>query len=315
MLTGALLLSSAAVHAQGRPPSASSEPSEVATRLAERARAAFERREFSFAAQLFLDAFAQFPNPNWRYNAARAYQEAGQWAEAEVHYTACLGLSLEDPAETAVFHRESQLRIKQVREAKAKAEAAKPVAPTAPTTPTTPTAPTTPATPTAPATTPPATPTTPATPASPAAPAKPIAPAPIVVAPVVDDAAKARRNAWIVTGTGAGVALVGVILLAVGQGQAADLEDDLRGDLQLGGNWVRYPTLRQRDVADRASTADALSGWGGALFGAGVVTAAVGGYLLIRGSRSSAADRLSWGATPTGDGGVLWLSGSFGGRP
>jgi len=111
------------------------------------------------------------------------------------------------------------------------------------------------------------------------------------------------------------VALVGVVLLAVGQSQASALEDDLQGDMQLGTSWVRYPTLRQRDVADRATSADTLSGVGGALFGAGVLTAAIGGYLLVRGSKGSVADRLTWGAAPLEDGGVVWLSGAFGGQP
>ena len=118
-------------------------------------------------------------------------------------------------------------------------------------------------------------------------------------------------------GSGAGMAVVGVILLGVGQSKATALQDDLDRAQTPGPGVLLYPGLKQAEVADRASSADTFTGVGGALFGVGLAAAAIGGVLLLRGGSSSrASDRLSFGVAPLserGDGGMVWLRGVFGG--
>jgi hypothetical protein len=113
------------------------------------------------------------------------------------------------------------------------------------------------------------------------------------------------------------MAVVGVILLGVGQSKATALQEDLDGAQTAGPGVLLYPGLKQAEVADRASSADTFTGVGGALFGVGLAAAAIGGVLLLRGGSSSrASDRLSFGVAPVsdrGDGGMVWLRGTFGG--
>lgn len=85
---------SAVVLARPRPDAASS-PSEAET-LSKVAKERFAAKDFGVAADLFMQAFAKSHNPATLYNAARAYEEAGNKASATSTYKLYIALSTDE---------------------------------------------------------------------------------------------------------------------------------------------------------------------------------------------------------------------------
>jgi tetratricopeptide (TPR) repeat protein len=83
-------------------PAAAQAQSRRAAALAQDARAAFSEGRYEDAAALLLQAYEDYPEPNFIWNTARAYEQAGQFDKAEGYYRQFASLKVEGEDRAAV---------------------------------------------------------------------------------------------------------------------------------------------------------------------------------------------------------------------
>ena len=276
----------------------------AALALASRARGHWDAKNYLAAAPLFMEAYAQVPEPTLLFNAARAYQQGGRLREAVPLFELYLRLDTFDDADSAAGRRDAQRHLDAIR---AELDRAQRTAQAPPTTP-------------APAPQPTPAPAVPRTalpaPAAPVATpplAAPVPPGPAGERPAVrrpglfsrvhsHEDGEGHVAAYVTMGSGGALLLAGIALhIAASAGRGA-FDDRLAASRTVtAGGTTGYLDVTQGDAEDALTTHDSRRAWGTGLaaVGAGALAA---GVWLWQGHDEPAASSGSGGAASRGGG-------------
>ncbi len=105
-----LLGAAAGVALDSTPAQAQTRVQRQAAEVAGRAREAFSEERYEEAAQLLQDAYNIFPEPNFIWNQARAWELAGRFTEAEDAYLRFANLDVGDEERAAALDRAARFR-------------------------------------------------------------------------------------------------------------------------------------------------------------------------------------------------------------
>ena len=311
-------------------------PAEVkAQELATAAKAAFKAGQFTQAAMLFKQAYAQVPRPTLLFNSARAYQKGGQLREALPLFRLYLTLATGTDEHSKAGRAEAVEHISEIE--KTLAQQSKPApngGAAAQTPPATSSKPAVATAPSQPAAQPPATEsaTVPSTVAPKPAPQGPPMATP-QSSPKTPAASKstnlggqpspgatshiaARHGHWserkvlavtLLSGGGA-LVLGGLVMRLVGASVGSDIDALVQGATVTDGVTF-YPNATQQEVDSLASQQAGFETGGTLMLGLGLVSAAVGGYFWW--TKDERDGRLTFSPSWNGAGMTWTLSGRF----
>ncbi|MFZ4577201.1 MAG: tetratricopeptide repeat protein [Myxococcota bacterium] len=301
LVWGQIVGTAASVVAAPRP-APTAEQEKLAVITAEQAKAKFTSGAYAEAAKLFMQAYAQFPEPTLVFNAARSYQRAGQLAQAMPLFQLYLSLDTFDDPDSVQGRREAEQHLAAIqkeltaRETAKAAEAARPKPPDV-------TPPPKPAD-----TGKPATETTPTT-VKPAPPQEEDRPAPIRRPGLF---ARIEASGWTrqevvgasTAAVGATLLVTATVLTLVARSGLADLDDRLAAGRSTVGGETRYTGVTQREVDDALRTHDSRQAWATGLAVVGI--AAVGTGLALWWLGDEEATVVPVGAASVGAASASW---------
>ena len=294
-------------------PPATQEHEKQALALATEARNHYHDKDFTGAAELYMQAYARMPEPTLLFNAARAYEDAGKLREALPLFHLYLSVNRHDDAESRAGRKDAETHLADIEARLKAAEAqATPIPPTPPVD--------APPKPPVEATPPDAQPT----PEPPAKPTTPPADTPSVYRPGLfervqhppEDASahqqgwSTQRKAAVAAGAVGGALLVAGAVVA---GIAAGDLDFIDNYALVGGGVTLHPTVTQRQADAAFATHAARKAWAGGLIGVGAVALGTGIVLwLIEPTHYDAPAARLWPSIDIGAGGVTCaLGGRF----
>lgn len=249
----------------------------LALATAAHARARWDVKDYLGAASLFMEAYAQVPEPTLLFNAARAYQEGGRLREAVPLFELYLRLDTFDDSDSVAGRRDAERHLAAIRTELERAQRAvqqpvpNPVVAAAP-------ADTKP-----PLAKPPLAAPTPTATAADAPAERPTVRRPGLFARVrTPDGTASSVAALTCLGGGGALVLAGIALHVVAGSGRADFDDRLTASRKVSAaGTTGYLDVTQRD-ADAALTAhDTRRAWGTGLLVVGAGAATVGAWLWL----------------------------------
>ncbi len=274
--------------------------------LVAQAKERYQAGDFEHCAQLYMKAYGEVQRPAPVFNAARAYEQAGLWAEAKPLFELYLQIDRGEDADSLAGHADAQRHLDAVN-AKIAADAAAHNAPPPPV----------------------------AKPVPPDLPPVTITPPPVTHSPVIvdppmaeppkdladlsaqqptDDTWSGKKQAAVVTLSVGGVLIVTSIAIAIiAHSDLANLDARLQAD-QVANNQglILHSSVTQVQMDSGISTYNARQIAAGVLGGVGAAAVVVGGYLLWQdGQQSNGHVALSTGVVPNQGGAVWTLAGHF----
>jgi len=108
------LLALATVQPAAAAPTATAEQEKQALALATQARSHYRDKDFAGAADLFMKAYAQIPEPTLLFNAARAYENAGKLREAVPLFRLYLSVNRQDDDESRAGRKDAETHLADI---------------------------------------------------------------------------------------------------------------------------------------------------------------------------------------------------------
>lgn len=282
---------------------ASPDPEKQAAALVAQAKERYQAGDFEHAAQLYMQAYGEVQRPAPVFNAARAYEQAGLWAEAKPLFELYVQIDRGNDADSVAGRADAQQHLQAVN-AKLAAEKAKRDIP-------------------------------PAAVVQPTPPPVQVAPPPVRQSPVIQDPpaveppqrgavldlAKPAEREWtgmktaavVTMSAGAALIVTSIVIAVVAHSDLADLDARLAADQVANNqNLTLHSSVTQQEMDSGIARYNSRQVTAGVLGGVGAAAVVAGGILWWQdGSNSPHRVALTTSVVPNAGGAVWTLAGHF----